>query len=233
MRKVKKLVNASHTDTITSVADGKGVKLPKLDVPTFDGDILHWKQFREQFCVSVHDRSSLTNAEKLAYLQQALKNGSAKSTFEGLSQSGAHYVEAVGCLKTRYDRPRLIHQAHVRLILEAPPLKEGTGRELRRLHDVVIQHLRALKSMDYDPSGPFITSTLELKLDTTTLFEWQRHSQSETGVRIYSRSSICVHKPLRARQRELTRKSRMSPRFPRRLLHQEGLSPPSPLTTSG
>ena len=58
-------------------------------------------------------------------------------------------------------------------------------KELRRLHDVVTQHLRALKSMEYDPSGPFITSILELKLDTTTLFEWQKHSQSQTEVPHY------------------------------------------------
>ena len=50
------------------------------------------------------------------------------------------------------------------------------------MHDTVQQHLRALKAMDYDPSGPFITSTLELKLDTTTMFEWQKHSQTSTEV---------------------------------------------------
>ena len=132
--------------------------------------------------MSVHERGNLTNAEKLIYLQHALKDGSVKSTIEGFSQSGEHYGEATECLKSRYDRPRLIHQTHVRLILEAPPLKEGTGKELRRLHNIVTQHLRAFKSMEYDPSGPFITSILELKLDTTTLFEWQKHSQSKAEV---------------------------------------------------
>ena len=116
------------------------------------------------------------------YLQHALKDSSAKSAIEGLSQSGEHYVEAIECLKSRYNHPRLIHQTHVRLILEAPPLKEGSGKELRRLHDVITQHLCALKSMEYDP---FITSVLKLKLDTTTLFEWQKHTQSQTEVPHY------------------------------------------------
>lgn len=44
--KVKKLLSSCTPDTASApVADGKGVKLPKLDVPTFDGDILNWKQF--------------------------------------------------------------------------------------------------------------------------------------------------------------------------------------------
>ena len=57
----------------------------------------------------------------------------------------------------------------MRLILEAPALKEGTGKELRHPHDTVQQHLRALKAMDYEPSGPFVTSILELKLDVNTV----------------------------------------------------------------
>ena len=111
-----------------------------------------------------------------------MKDGSAKHVIEGLSRSGDYYAEAVECLQSRYDCPRLIHQTHVRMILETPSLKNGTGQELRRLHDTVQQHLRALRAMDYEPSGPFITSTLELKLDTNTMFEWQKHSQDSTEV---------------------------------------------------
>lgn len=182
--KMKKLIS-SQPESAATGASGTGVKLPKIDVPTFDGNLLHWRQFWEQFSISVHNRKNLTNSEKLVYLQHSLKGGSAKNMIEGLSQSGEHYLEAIECLKSRYDRPRLIHQTHVRLILEVPPLKEGTGKELRHLHDIVTQHLRALKSMDYDPSGPFITSMLELKLDATTQFEWQKHSQSEVKVPHY------------------------------------------------
>ena len=154
-------------------------------MPTFDGSILNWKTFWEQFDVSVHDRSNLTDSEKLAYLRHALKDGSAKTVIEGLSRSGEYYDEAITCLKSRYDRPRLIHQAHVRKILEIPNLKDGSGRELRRLHDAALQHLRALKAMGSDPSGAFITSMLELKLDVNTMFEWQRHSQSSAEVPPY------------------------------------------------
>ena len=169
----------------TPPSEAKGVKLPKLDVPVFNGFLLNWRSFWEQFSVSVHDRSNLSSSEKLVYLQQALKGGPAKSTIEGLSRSGDNYEEAIQCLKARYDRPRLIHQAHVKTILEAASLKDGTGKELRKLHDTVQQHLRALKSMGYEPSGPFITSTLELKLDQNTMFEWQKHSQKSPGIPPY------------------------------------------------
>ncbi len=35
-----------------------------------------------------------------------------------------------------------------------------------------------LKAMGEEPSGAFITSILELKLDQATMFEWQRASTS-------------------------------------------------------
>ena len=56
------------------------------------------------------------------------------------------------------------------------------GKELCTLHDTVVQHLRALKALGHEPSRQFITSLLDLKLDTTTMFEWQRHSQEQTDV---------------------------------------------------
>ena len=70
----------------------------------------------------------------------------------------------------------------LRPIYEAPSLRDGNGHELRRLHDAATTHLRALKVMDYEPSGPLATSILELKLDPTTMFEWRRHSQDSRVV---------------------------------------------------
>ena len=180
--RVKKLLSfhvSRSSGSAVPASGGNVSKLPKLDVPTFNGDILQWQPFWEQFEVSVHSRVSLTNAEKLVYLQQAIKNGSAWTVIDGLSRSGDQYDEAVDCLKARYNRPRLIHRAHVSTIMDTPPLKDSSGKELRRLHDTIQQHLRALKTMKTEPDPSFITSVIELKLDATTLFEWQKHSQDK------------------------------------------------------
>ena len=86
-----------------------GVKLPKIDVPYFNGSIIHWRSFWKQFDVSVNSHTSLSDAEKLTYLQNALKDGKAKSVIEGLSQMGDDYQEAVDTPRSRFDRPRLMH----------------------------------------------------------------------------------------------------------------------------
>ena len=49
----------------------------------------------------------------------------------------------------------------------------------------MVQHLRALKALGHEPLKSFITSLLEMKLDATTMFEWQQHSQEHTDVPDY------------------------------------------------
>ena len=137
---IKKRLRSSVTSPATT--GGSAVtKLPKLELPTFHGDILQWKNFWEQFCISVHDRTNIPKEEKLMYLQNAIKDKTAKSLIAGLTKSSDHYDEAIKCLQERYDRPRQIHQTHVRRIVEAPALKDGTGKEIRALHDLDISEL--------------------------------------------------------------------------------------------
>ena len=187
--KIKKLLYcpAPTPEAGKATPGARGVKLPKIDVPTFSGDLLHWQTFWEQFDIAINDSRDLSTTEKLVYLRHALKDGSAKTVIEGLSHTGDQYEEAIASLRARYDRPRLIHQAHVKRICEVASLKEGTGRELRQLHDTVQQHLRALKAMGQDPTGSFITSLLELKMDSNTMFEWQKASQDSTDVPHYTK----------------------------------------------
>ena len=43
------------------------VELPKISVPTFDGDILSWAVFWEKFQTAIHGNKKLHEAQKLAY----------------------------------------------------------------------------------------------------------------------------------------------------------------------
>ena len=54
--KVKKLlflIPSMSSSTERTTTNSHAVKLPKIDVPTFDGELLHWQTFWEQFNISV------------------------------------------------------------------------------------------------------------------------------------------------------------------------------------
>ena len=59
------------------------------------------------------------------------------------------------------------------------------AKNSRELHDTIEQHTCALKSMEQEQSPSFITSVIELKLDSNTMFEWQRHTHSQNDLPHY------------------------------------------------
>ena len=52
-----------------------------------------------------------------------------------------------------YNRPHLLHLAHIQARVEAPVVKEGSGKELWHLHDICSQYLWALKVIQCKLSG--------------------------------------------------------------------------------
>ena len=73
---IKNDIKSDHSDPTRAKATS--IKLPKLSIIKFEGDILNWRTFWEQFQVSIHNKDQLSNAEKLAYLKDALKDGPAE-----------------------------------------------------------------------------------------------------------------------------------------------------------
>ena len=48
------------------------IKLPKLELPKFRGDITQWQGFWDQFNTSIHENTSLSDIEKFNYLRTFL-----------------------------------------------------------------------------------------------------------------------------------------------------------------
>ena len=152
------------------------VNLPRIKIQTFDGNILTWQLFWEQFQATVHNKLQLEEVDKLMYLQNALKDGPARNVIQGLTEMAESYQEDVKCLKDCYNHPRLTHCEHVWSILQAPPLKVNNGRELCKLHDLCNQHIRAIKVSDNYDIDTFLTNMMELKLDEVTKLKWMEYS---------------------------------------------------------
>ena len=136
-----KLINLTHDRdkrehrTTEEASASSRVRLPKISIPTFDGENLSWKSFWEQFDANIHSKSGLSDTAKLMYLQDTLKDGPARFLTQGMNQTCESYEEAINCLKERYNRPRLVQDEHIRSIVVAVPVKNRSDKELRRLYD--------------------------------------------------------------------------------------------------
>lgn len=74
------------------------MKLPKLTMRTFDGDLTSWVTFWDSFD---HENRDLSDVDKFNYLRSLLEKG-AYDVISGLTLSADNYIEAITLLKKRY-----------------------------------------------------------------------------------------------------------------------------------
>ena len=72
------------TPTTNELSEESQCKLPKLDPPSFDGNILNWQTFWDQFESSVHNKVKLSEVDKFTYQQLPKKGGGILTRAEGL-----------------------------------------------------------------------------------------------------------------------------------------------------
>ena len=77
------------------------VKLPRIALPKFNGDVFKFQNFWDQFEAAVHDNDDLPNVQKFTYLRSVL-TGIALQKIEGFEVTRANYQTAVECLKHRH-----------------------------------------------------------------------------------------------------------------------------------
>ena len=59
------------------------VKLPKLEIQKFNGQVRQWQEFWDGFCSAIHENDELAAVDKMKYLKSYLMKP-AKSVISGL-----------------------------------------------------------------------------------------------------------------------------------------------------
>ena len=98
---------------------GSKVRLPKLQLPSFDGNFKDWSAFWDSFDSAINSNQSLTPIKRFSYLRASLR-GSVAATINGLSLSSANYEAAVALVKERYGDPQKIINAHMDALVNLP-----------------------------------------------------------------------------------------------------------------
>ena len=83
------------------------MKLPKLTLKTFSGDLGEWMPFWDSFSSAVDENTQLALVDKFNYLR-GLLNGKAADAIAGLSLTATNYDEALESLRKRYRDPQRI-----------------------------------------------------------------------------------------------------------------------------
>ena len=152
----------------TTSASSLRVRLPKLELKRFDGNILNWQTFWDRFSSSVHNQENISDIDKFSYLKGLLSD-SANECISGLTLSSGNYEAAVNILKDRYANPQVIISAHMDALVKLASVKNSNNVVvLRKMYDQVESSIRNLKSLGIDPGsyGALLVPLLNEKLPT-------------------------------------------------------------------
>ena len=87
------------------------IKLPKLELQKFNGNILNWQEFWDSFEASIHKNPNLQPVDKFNYLRAELE-GDASVVISGLELTNTNYEVAVNLLQERFGTDELMMDAH-------------------------------------------------------------------------------------------------------------------------
>ena len=107
----------------SSSSSGQGVKLPKIKLFKFRGEITKFQAFWQSFKIAVPENQSLSKVHKLNYLITALE-GAAYKALEGLQMIEENYDKAIELLKARFEKSQQIVSAHMQELLNLQSSKE-------------------------------------------------------------------------------------------------------------
>ena len=101
-----KIVPLIENESAVSENGQQAVKLPKLELPKFSGDIIEWQTFWDKFKATV-DSSELPVITKFPYLQSLLER-EANASISGLALTSDNYAIACKVLEERFGKKEQI-----------------------------------------------------------------------------------------------------------------------------
>ena len=160
------------------------IKLPKLDFPKYNGEILKWNEFWDSFDSAINKNSALTNVEKMNYLRSKLE-GKALLAISGLELTSDNYDVASTLLKERFGDEQLVVDNHYAKILNIFPASNEI-RQLRAVLDLIEMHLRSLDAIGQDVEQPYLLSVIKSKFPKEILeqLEIQRGKEKWTVAKL-------------------------------------------------
>ncbi|UYV76701.1 hypothetical protein LAZ67_14001825 [Cordylochernes scorpioides] len=186
---VKPKITASSPTTsevsIASSSHHRAVKLPKIELKKFTGEIKDWLGWWSQFN-KMHVNPTLEDSDKFHYLVQSMSPGTrASKLVDSYTLNAENYPKVIETLTERFGRPELLQQIYVRDIIRLI-IDCSTKQQLKvtSFYDELVTHLRALKSLKIEARQMylFIFPMIEACLSEELIKIWQRSSLHDVKI---------------------------------------------------
>ncbi|CAH2088667.1 unnamed protein product [Euphydryas editha] len=140
------LIRSEDAKQSKSVSSSLNVRLPKITLPSFSGNIKQLPEYFDTFNALIHNSSSITETEKFHYLVSSL-SGDALSVVKAFPLTHEHYTSAYQALCARYKNKRDLAFTCWRDILNIE-FNCKDAKEFRKSLDTFDENLSILKTIN-------------------------------------------------------------------------------------
>lgn len=176
---------------ISSLAPpGSHIRLPEIPLPTFDGRLQNWPNFRDSFITLVDQKAHLSNIEKFYYLLGCLQPGPT-DVVKGITVSDATYGLAWSALVNRYDKPRQLATTLVSEMLSAACHQQESPIALISFLNKFGENIALLRSLNIPDLGSFLLFAIGVRCLLSTS---RRRIRTRQYFRLsYGRCVVSLH----------------------------------------
>ncbi|CAL1272539.1 unnamed protein product [Larinioides sclopetarius] len=121
-------------------------KLPKIELPSFNGDLEDWLSFREVFMSNVINNDDLTKLDKLQYLFACVKGNAAK-LIRGFAVCEDNLKNCWEILCERYENKTLLVNCYIHKLFNLKMQRANSSSQLFEILDRVNECVRNLNVM--------------------------------------------------------------------------------------
>ncbi|OXA46198.1 Gag-Pol polyprotein [Folsomia candida] len=163
------------TPTVSTSTTNSEIRLPILELPTFDGNLHEWVSFRDMFVTAVHDNTKLSKSQKFTYLKSQLK-GEAARQLQSMIITDANYDIAWSQLSDRYQNDRELLFAIMRKFTNQPIVQSQSATAIRQLVDVSRECIRSLQvlKLPTDQWDAILLFLMMMKMDSSSKELWEQ-----------------------------------------------------------
>ena len=156
------------------------VRLPVINLPTFDGQYKTWVHFHDTFQDIIAKNDKLYDIQRFHNLISALK-GEPHQLIQNLPISSDNFLVAWNTICKRYENKKLIATQHIKALLSLPACHKATASELRQLNNNLMSNLNAIQCLHLEtPLHEVLLQQLVLeKLDPITRKEFETQAPSD------------------------------------------------------
>ena len=157
-----------HPVIIDGTRNRNEVRLPKLELPTFNGNPLQWTTFWQQFEFAV-DKQRIADVQKMNYLVSRLRETALRAV-EGYAVNNDNYTLVVDALKKRFGDDKVIAEALEAELINLPQAGESVA-SLRATSEAIDRICRQFSQLGKDENSAMFLTTIKAKLPRTILRE--------------------------------------------------------------